>query len=521
MIRDQDVPLTENRPDRWMIAAAVLIAIAYGWFGAFALEPRLELPRNVISSLAWSENGEAKSWLQIRRHRSRALAQIAGTIRAMEREIELLGGFREPPSILIFAGKTTEAVDRYAVSDSSLELSEAIATSKGQLRKALLKAWILQNSGSDGKASAVSLLLLEVLSDALAAMLTSENQFSLPEGEAYTLPNPDTWLRYAGSINSLCLSSWASLDLQGRCGRSKKIHSLAFRPLLGGMIWRVFNDVPTLHRLEFIRAWSMHLKELKATVRLEPRNLVEWKDWVRTEWREILPVKELVARTRVGEKSGDRIERSSAEMERAIGLGDEDRPHVDLVFRTDVELSRAANLKAVSDRVYAVVLQNKRVRLFPGDAELSTEDLQGLTSPVVVWESCSQGRLGDLLSFPVTTDRYLYVSSCDAKAKPASWAGFARSGLGGFASQRDETTEFVQLNRENIGLAFRHGVLSASTPLASLMKKSESAVAVGLDQPRWQKDVGAYRVLGAIEVVEWYRSTKPSAVRKRQAPREI
>ncbi len=492
--------------DRWLTTIMMIIVVVYGWMASVAFEPRFVLPNDAVSYLGWLEGSELREWREVQKPRFLAFAWIARELKKVENDIRLLGGFQEPPVLLI----VVDEPNRYVVTEARIEIAESIAMAGGQLRKAFIKAWLLQTQPKEAIA-AQSLFRLEAVSDALTAMLASNVRFgSAGSSDDVELPAPEAWIRFAASLDALCGSPWASLDLQGRCGTSKSVHPLSFRSLLAGMIWAVYRDTPPMKRLSLLRAWAAELTARQEEVGSPvPEELAAWRNWLRSEFNQVFPVEAIAKRAGFSDNERESLSQAAEKVAAAVGLNETTRPQVNFVFRSELlgpESADAAKGELRGARSYVVIDSQKGARLFPGDISLNDNDLAGLSAALYVWETCGELRAGDLLEAPIRAQRYLVVRSCAERAPLKSWAELNREGLPAFARARPQDP-FVQVHREHLELAIRHRVLSKNTALSQLGKDVHSARVLGLERPTWRADVGAYEVLGAIEAIEWYRAS--------------
>lgn len=489
--------------DVWLTAIMVVVVIAYGWMASVALEPKLRIPNEAVSYLGWIESSKLKDWREVQKPRSLQFARITRELRKIENDLDLLGGFQEAPALFI----VIDDPNRYVVADTRIEISESIAMAEGQLRKAFIKSWLLQMQPKDAIA-AQSLLRLEVVSDALAAMLSSKSLFENPANdEAFEIPSPKPWIQFAGSLSALCGSAWTSLDLQGRCVQANSLHPLSFRPLLAGMIWSVYKEMPPLRRLMLIRAWAEELKTSRGNESLNhliPTDLSGWREWLEVEFRQIFPVDAIAARSGFSELEREKLSLAANGVATEAGLSGSEQTEVKYVFSSDRSLPDSVRLRSIDS--YVVIEKNGGARLFPGDVALDMADLKDLSTPFFVWESCKEPRVGELLEHPIQAERYLLVHSCDDGDQLASWARLARRGLPGFVKARP-AARFMQLHREHLELAVRHGVLSKKSILSRIKEGTRASEILGLEKPTWRGDVGAFQVLGAIEAIEWFKSS--------------
>lgn len=502
---------SEIKVSKWMKTLSVIVLIGYGWLASVAFEPRFTPSPAVTNGVAWIEHGAIRGWSEIQAHRSLSLAAIAGVLREMEPEVLLLGGFaEESPSIVI----DTDSNTHYGVSDTHLEISESIATSPGQLRKALLKSWVLQNGSPAMKSS---LLRIEVLSDVLGAMVSADPSFSSIDGHHVEFPRIRNWLWFAGSLNSLCGSPWASLDLQGKCGSSDRLHALSFRPLLTSLIWKTFDTVSAFDRLRVMRAWVSYLQSAKVVATsaatseatseaapfTEPSGLKEWRDWLRSEFDELFPVASI-------SKSLPADVRESLEGGRLKALADSDllvnAPlELTLSFHSGGNLNHESTPGAIAkNQTYLVIPEKSEPRLFPSGAALTTAQLRDLTSQMHVLESCGETAVGDILDLNIATKHVLFIRSCETGSlRVQGWATLAYGGLGEFSYARADAA-FVQLNTDQLRLAVRRGILSREQSLMGLISRNGHKL-LGLNEAQWRRDMGAFHAVGAIEAVEWFR----------------
>jgi hypothetical protein len=154
----------------------------------------------------------------------------------------------------------------------------------------------------------------------------------------------------------------------------------------------------------------------------------------------------------------------------------------------------------------AVVEHEGRRFLFPGEVQLFESDLPRIRAKALVWESCESPRLEQVLKFPLRTDRALIVRNCAALKKKPNYRTYVRYGVEGFALDNPETP-FVQMHRPSLEFASEKKLIPAPDFFSKLFGKAVPAAdrKLGLSEATWNAQFKAYRVLGAIEAIEWFR----------------
>jgi hypothetical protein len=500
--------------ERLMLAGSIIVVLCYTWLAANTLEPKFEAPKNVASELVWLSGGQAREWREVQAYKQQSSERINVALGELSRVIPVIGGFRLAPEIVIDA----DHQDRYTIGDERILLSENIAAADGQLVKALLKVWLLQRAGPEYTAS---LLRIEVVSDLLTGMLFHTDSFGLPgdRGAVSFPPTPEGWIGFAKSYEAACESPWKSLELQGPCGNSQALNALSFRPLLDGIVWSVFENVSTFKRYEFLRSWSKALRaqttvtdastEIAAVRRESPRTLVEWRDWLARELLLLVPMES--TRPALEAAAG----RAGLQKSVAVSM---------VIHRAGPDLVLENIQTALPGRVhdsFIVSFENNQGSdrkddqwLVTGAAfgqpaswvRLEADELSEIEAPLFVFQSCRPTTLSTLISFPVKSERLLYVQACTGHPSDG-WKSLLVDGLKGFA-RAEPDFPFLQLQRSQLAFALERGQLELQAPLASYMQKTPVGTRglLGLSTAEWRRDMLAYRVVGAIEAVEWFRS---------------
>ena len=491
--------------ERLMLAGSVVVLLCYAWLAASSLERKFEAPKSVAGELSWLVKGELRDWSEVQSFKADSSERIRAALVDFARVLPVIGGFRQAPEILI----DSDHDERYTIVDERLQISESIAAADGQLFKALVKVWLLQRAGPEYTAS---LLRIEVVSDMLTAMLTRTDSLDLP-GDRGTLEIPgavNSWLGFAKSYDSSCASPWKSLELRGVCGSSQELSAMSFRPFLDGLISQVFETIPTFHRYDFLRSWSKAIRAqnggLVAVRRESPKNLLEWRDFLAHELAILVPMAATAAAVEeVAAKAGLR---KGVEVSMVIHRAGPEAvvESLQTALPGRVRDSFVVSL-AEADGASEQWLVTGRAFGHPASwIKLGADDIAQLETPLFVFQSCRPESLETVVAFPVKSERLLYVEACTGHPS-TGWKALLLDGLKGFA-RTEPDVPFLQLQRSQLALAFLRGQLDSEEPLANFMTKSQAREhpLLGLSTAEWRRDMLAYRVIGAIEAVEWFRS---------------
>jgi hypothetical protein len=479
--------------------------IGYAWLISRVLEPRLTTPK-FLSAAVWVENDRA---IPIRNFSSLGPSnflewqRISREMKSLEADLAILGRFSSPVELVLNADHPS----RYLVNSSRVELGIQVAASRNQVIKALIKSWLHQQT-EGGK---YSQLRTEVISDVLLAMIRGRFSLGVPgsEGNLEYGIGTDNWLEAAASYEGSCGSTWMPLELRDFCGKSGAVNPLAFRPLLGAMIFSVYDRLPLLQRVSFVRTWLDEVLPTLGTANESPSPgvLGGWKSWLRTELAILLP-------GHLPDHLPGHEEARALEIKKAR-LGDSDALKVDLVaFVTADRMKEFGSALGTRPRAMAPVEDREALQLLPGKIAIGSKERVRLITSRSVWVSCEVPTVLDVVFEPALNGKTLFVPGCAGDAK-ADFEGFLRRGTEGFALQNPEVP-FIQVQRASLQLAVRRGALAPSLRLDGIVRKesgsrvSDPAI-LGVDQAFWQKEVKAFRVLGAIEAVEWFRSARAPA----------
>lgn len=512
--------LFENKFYRFLLLWATLAAVlAYAWVGSKMMAPRFMLPQSV-ASIVILEEGHAKTLDEALASHAYMLSRATKELEQFDSAIQLIGGLSVPADLLI----NFDDPFRYLVTESRVELGSGLLGNRGQLAKALTKSWLYQRARPDLSAS---ILRIEVVSDLLWSMLNGSLDLEVPEQNGrLAFPETSPWLLFASPFRAHCESPWRSMELHRLCEIQKSaeaessdsIHSTSFRPLLGAMVWNVYQRLSLLDRIGFLKAWvSWLIAGSQAEEPQRPEAIGQWKAWLRSEFERLLPPHVMtMAGLKEPENFTALIDRTLAQAD----LGDQKGFDVDFVFRSKAaspeNVRLLANVIAVGNEkiwkttTVALVETAKGIFTLPGLARLSDASDSEIRSHHLVWEACVAPSVRDIIEDPIRAQRVLYVRAC-REPLGASYSPLVSMGIQGFAIANPGAT-FALMRRPSVELAASKHLLllHRSSILNDLLERSrkvdDASTQLGLRDAKWNPDLRAYRVLGAVEAVEWYRA---------------
>jgi hypothetical protein len=498
----------ENRVhSRILLTLTLIVIFGYAWIGSWVLRPRLILPARLVAHAVVLEKRAAIEISKLPERFPFFASRLQGELVALDSTLGLIGPFREPVALEI----NIDEPERYHVSETRIELGIHLLESRGQVAKAFLKAWLMQKAGREIHAS---LLRLEVASDLLWAFLEGNGELeSLGTHEQLRYREPQEWLVAARSFREYCNSALASHEIKSICGGLiaepesagawvDEISPLGFRGLIGSMVWRHFATLSLFKRISFIKEFAVRLADSRGRFDEMPQSagLLAWQKWLRNEYRswvggavaeEPLQVAKLAVESPIAVAAVFRPVRASAEALESFSA-----------------LFNLASQRAWRRPFAAVVAHGDGLRLLPGKATIAASDASTLSSEWLVWESCETPDVSDLERAVVQSRKIMVVRECE-KALSANYLSLVSMGIEHFARLNPEKA-FVQLKTSALRLAAKRGLLSNDRLLAGLLLGGGSAYTasadLGLRGAEFKKDLGAFRVLGAVEALEWYRA---------------
>jgi hypothetical protein len=356
------------------------------------------------------------------------------------------------------------------------------------------------------------------------------------------------------SSPSLSLSHASSPSLSSHeTGAGEVISPMSFRRLLGTIIWQNLSRLNSLERLQLAREWVRYLKSPEeGTVAAEEpdgeASLWRWREWLDKEFDAIYPLMGVnESRFNLSAPLREKLRAPYVASLRQAGLDTESELVVDIAAHftsrpaaDEFRESMFARSK-VADRSVAVVraaiiespaedgvspaetgnpmdTRNSAHAgsvLAPGMIRVSEADLTRLRARAMIWDSCTLPTVSDLLGDRVRANRVLVVRVCprtkpgetDEKSPSPLYRAYLRYGVEGFALDNQDVA-FVQLHRPSLEFAFEQKLFDPRIFIKDLFENTKPPVAdrkLGLAEAEWNNEFRAYRVLGAIEAVQWYR----------------
>lgn len=178
------------------------------------------------------------------------------------------------------------------------------------------------------------------------------------------------------------------------------------------------------------------------------------------------------------------------------------------------DLIDVGNVKLWDSRVTALAHTPEGMFSLPGRSRLSDEDFEALRVRLLVWESCEAPTVRQILEYPVKAQRVLYVRVCE-NAFGVSYAPLIGGlGIQGFATA-NPSVPFAVLGRPSVEIARDRKWLQRESLLTDLLNRDATHEArfsgisdvLGLRNAKWRGDIRAFRVVGAVDAVEWYRGS--------------
>lgn len=471
-----------TRLQKWLVAVTVFVVLGYAWMSARMMEPRLLLPTS-IDNAVWFEAGKLRSLRTLSQMGSshfRDWARVFAQAKLLSSEVAILGRFEIPVQLII----NTENRGVYAVSDRRIEIGLDVAASDGQLLKAVIKAWLFQNAAPAVQSSQ---LRMEVASDVVLGAVRGSFRLERPDGTELRPPFINNWLKFAASFENSCGDVWLPIELASFCGSSDRLNPLTLRPLLTAMVLESFQGISPFERMTYLKYWVEKLK-VEPKIKIDPpKSLSEWRGWVRAEALAFL-----------------HLEPSTAEsiLERA-GLGEDLALQVDFILKMD---SWKTESDVQNAKLLALVTDGKSFYINPAGLPVSEDDFEAISSPMSVRSGCNGETVREALNEPIKTKQILYLPCPDRRV---AFSGMAKGGVQIFMRENPQVA-FVQFNRSALERAYGMNILRRSALLDGFLRSRKTSPLLGLEQAEWNNRFRAFRVVGAVETVGWFRlQTKP------------
>jgi hypothetical protein len=452
--------MPENRILRTLlIGSTVAVVICYAWLTARLMEPQFSTPAFVSDTFIRTPEARIFLFEEKFRELPREAAHLSSELGSLDPLLTWLGPLKQPIEILV----DEKQADRLLVTDSRLEIGRDVLLAHGQLKKSVLKAWLLQHASI---AVISSQLRLDVASDVLLAMLEGGLSLRAPElsadstaavnaSEALKFDENDRdWFSYADTYSGVCKSEWRSLELAPLCSLAKgdAISALSFRPFLGGRIWKSYQAISFRDRLAFIRRWVKALEKprLLASPNPDVASLASLSANPKAGWPVVL----------------------SGELE--VLLPSE----MDPLARERADWPTAVKAPLI------VIDRDGRLQA-PGTLRVVTPELPIASASLAQITTCDAPSVGHVLSISVPAERVVWRPEC-----------------------AERKSDFIQVRPSAIRLAVARGLAANADRLDAFVLSPNSSKAsslLGLTDAKWIDRLDAFQVRGAIQAVEMYR----------------
>jgi hypothetical protein len=434
-----------------VIVSTVAVVICYAWLAAHLMEPQFTTPAYISETIVRAPDSHYFLFEKKFRQWPIESARIELELAELEPLLTWLGPLNHPIELLLDEKQS----DRLLVTDSRIEIGRVVLLARGQLTKAVLKAWILQHASL---AIASSQLRLEVASDVLMGMLAGQFSLEVPGFDKPLMfeTTDKAWWTYADSYKGVCASAWTSLELEPLCENKNlkteplTVSELSFKEFLGSRIWRSYLATPLSGRLAFARRWVGSLQNVKSAP--VPSLKAGWLAVVQGQLETLLP-----------------SVMDPLSFERAAWLAKVEAPLI--------VIDSAGHVEA------------------PGTLKIASSELPIARARMAVMTVCESPSLRDVMSLEISVDRVVWKPEC-----------------------AERKTDFVQVRPSAIRIALNRGLARESDKLdqfvlthrdvSSASKASPSARWLGLADAKYDEQVNAFQVHGAIEAVESYRLAK-------------
>ncbi len=461
--------LPKNRILKGLVyATTVAVVLCYAWLTARLMEPSFKSPPSVAVSVFARTANAIEFFEDIARDHVVETARLTDELEWAQSKFQLLGALRPPLRVVVNLDKT----NRLIVTADRIEIGTAVLKAKGQLKKAIVKAWLLQRVSPDLSSS---LLRLEVASDFLLAVLDGGLSLEAP-GQTDVLDytaEVSPWWSFADNYKGLCKSPWRSLEVSSLCETASsfetkaneqpemEISNLSFRPFLGQQLWLSYLKTPMREREHFVRAWLASISEADG----------ESLDDGGTVSAMTAGVSEVAIET--GSHNWPR--RLKEEMDQLLSA--------DLDPRSEERSKWSTKLDAP-----LIVIDPKGRVTAPGTLKLATDEIKIRKAKLAFLTSCQAPTLETLTSLPVDAARVVWKPECD-----------------------ERKNDFIQVRPSSVALALKRGLAKPNDRLDAFVhwalkspKASESDL-LGVKDATWDSSKKAFKVRGALEAVEEFR----------------
>ncbi len=439
--------------------------VLYAASASLMTKPQVHFSPLVISKFLQTTENATETFVSSTVADQFLIQNLSSRVNALETLFRIIGAPQQPLSLVI----DRENPVRVSIGATDVIIGGKAALAKGQLERAIIKAWLRQVGSSDVLNNP---LRAEVYSDLIVALYSGELELQDPANQKIAkFSDLINWPSDLLGTAQLCESAWRPAELISYCGGNSVATestqtSYSLRSVIGSLIWKDLSQLSLLERRAALTKMSRNIRSQPISSAMTSAGEIESKDKV----------------------VGLEYLRSSIEAE-----AKEIFP--ELVGELPVAVTKVG------------LVHDSKLSL-PGGFQIRSAKDQNFKQMII--ESCSSQSLKQLLAKTSdSTEHILVVQNCGNKR--VDYAGFIKTGIARFALE-NRTVKFAYLHRESLKLAdkmisnFDIETALAFDPASSNSSESKSAKFLGLDQKIFREDLGAFKVNGPIGAIEWYRS---------------
>lgn len=189
--------------------------------------------------------------------------EINAKLNTFERSLEILGGLKNRIVIKI----SEESELGFTIQNSVLTMPLNQVRHQGQIEKAILKLWYMENASDELKNR---LLFSEVFTDFLFHSLYGNLKIADVESGIEIETELDSrWPQVLSNQKNYCESIWKSPELKADCQTNKlitdsrEIFVMSLRPLLTQAMIESFEFLEPSEKMQFLRKFGRYLSEMK------------------------------------------------------------------------------------------------------------------------------------------------------------------------------------------------------------------------------------------------------------------
>lgn len=488
----------------------------YAWLASSIFIPHASFSPDIISGAVVKRGGRLERWSDTALGATSAAARARASSSDLAAFVAQIGKFSRPLELMVDLDEPL----RWLISRDRIEIGVEALKAEGVFEKALLKAWVLQSASPEILRSAVR---VEAVSDALLAMFRGGLRLEDPRTKTLARYSRSAsfppWHAGIVSFRRACETGWAPSEMSAVCGSrhlkrlkwTEELSAIGSRPVLGELIWRSYLRLSSFGRLRLLRDWSERLRSAAESHAGEPPgSIVEWRDWLREEFRFLLPKPSHPA---------DEAERALAAVETEAQLRSEGPVRVDFAIRvlSPGSVDDGAGLPLenalVERRWTGIALGGDGLSLLPGHVRVKGDASPELAVSDLIWQACEAPTLAQVAG-AIRSKRILFVLACGSQG--VDYRPYLRMGGEAFA-RANPSVPFIQMHRASIQYLVARGLKRAQDSVLSLIDRSDGVLARAHlpTSSAWLSVERAYKVAGPLPGATLYRwEGLPSISRK-------